>query len=539
MGHDAVIEAARDVFARDGFAGVRLDAVDSAPECFEDDAALRRALVLDSARRTMATAKERVAEATTGLDALEAFIETYGAFCLEHPVDAQISTAMGQPHGKELLDADDAFRAEMVRTMQGTIVVVATKLVEDWGEDLPQGIHPMRLAFTSYAAILGVTTIIGAIGASGERMNAPHEQYIDEIRRTFCSPTAAMAQLSALNDVAGEVAAIRDEATLVARIPELLESSLGLRSGALRSSVEGDAASGTVIETNTITTPVTCRGSVVGVLVAEVDRTLDRRDVSRFETFATLVGLALDNARWVRLIQEEKMASLSKLVAGVAHELNTPLGALISGADVSDKALDRLAEAMESGDHDRAARALAILRENLATTRNASARIDDRVRALRNFARLDEAERKRVDVHDGIDSTLVLLARQLDGVRIERVYGDLPEIDCSPNALNQVFMNLLLNARNAFGEGGGGAITITTDVDGDHVTIAFADDGCGIAPEHIDALFEPGFTAWGVGVGAGLGLSTCQQIVARHGGRIDVATEAGRGSTFTVVIPIA
>jgi signal transduction histidine kinase len=229
------------------------------------------------------------------------------------------------------------------------------------------------------------------------------------------------------------------------------------------------------------------------------------------------------------------MASLSKLVAGVAHELNTPLGALVASADVSDRALDRLSTAIEQGDKSKIVRALEILRSNHETSRRAGARIDERIQGLRNFARLDESEHKRADLHAGIDSTLVVLAQQLEGVTVNKRYGELPEVACSPNQLNQVFMNLLLNAARA--TGGKGTITITTSCDDSVVELVFEDDGMGIAPEHRARIFDPGFTRWDVGVGAGLGLSTCYQIMARHTGHVSVESELGHGSRFTLRLP--
>lgn len=246
----------------------------------------------------------------------------------------------------------------------------------------------------------------------------------------------------------------------------------------------------------------------------------------------------------VQLVQSEKMASLGTLVAGVAHEINTPLGSINSNADVSRRALEivhaylkdpstRPGEALP----ERVAQALTILLEANATTLTATHRIVGIVRSLRNFARLDEAEMKEVDIHEGIESTLTLTYHEFKRrIEIIRDYGNLPNIWCYPNQVNQVFMNILVNAIHAIPEKG--TITITTRGDADNVTVAFTDTGIGIPAENLRRIFDPGFTTKGVGVGTGLGLSIVYRIVAAHDGRVDVSSEVGRGTTFTVTLPI-
>ncbi len=244
-----------------------------------------------------------------------------------------------------------------------------------------------------------------------------------------------------------------------------------------------------------------------------------------------------------QLAQSRKMASLGQLVAGVAHEINTPIGSINGNAGVSKKALGMLRAALDAdagkallaGDK-KLARALQILEENNDSNLIASERIVETVSALRNFARLDESERKRANLHDGIDSTLRLMRHELrHGVEVVKDYGDIPEIACWPNQLNQVFMNLLVNAVQALD--GAGTITITTAVDGDDIVVRVRDTGKGIAPEDIDRIFDPGFTRKGVGVGTGLGLSISYQIMERHRGRIVAESVLGEGTTMTLRIP--
>jgi signal transduction histidine kinase len=130
----------------------------------------------------------------------------------------------------------------------------------------------------------------------------------------------------------------------------------------------------------------------------------------------------------------------------------------------------------------------------------------------------------------------VLLTQQLGDIVIDKQFGELPEVECLPNELNQVFMNLILNAATAMN--GRGTLTISTARDGDNVVLSFRDDGKGIAAADLKRIFDPGYTQWDLGVGTGLGLSTCQRIVSRHGGRIDVDSSPGVGSTFHVRIRI-
>jgi signal transduction histidine kinase len=245
-----------------------------------------------------------------------------------------------------------------------------------------------------------------------------------------------------------------------------------------------------------------------------------------------------------RLVQQAKMASLGQLVAGVAHEINTPLGAVVSNNDLFLRCFARLSQrARELGlaADPVLERDLAAVEELSEVTRTACARITNIVRELRTFARLDEADRKTVDLHEGIESTLVLLAHLTKGrIDVRREYGTLPPIECHPNQLNQVFMNLLVNACHAVEDNGGeGRITIRTSHDArrGRVQVAVADSGVGIPRENLQRIFDPGFTTKGAGVGTGLGLSICYQIVEAHGGEIAVESEPGQGTTFVVSLP--
>lgn len=245
-----------------------------------------------------------------------------------------------------------------------------------------------------------------------------------------------------------------------------------------------------------------------------------------------------------QLVQSEKMAALGNLVAGVAHEINTPLGSIHANADVARRALEIIQNGLRDGScrlspdkKPKIEKAIQILAESNMTTRTATDRIVGIVRSLRNFARLDEAALKEVDLHEGIESTLTLVYHEYKNrVEIVRQFGVLPLVQCFPDQLNQVFMNVLVNAIHAID--GPGTITITTRRDGDRVVLSFADTGVGIAPENVQRIFDPGFTTKGVGVGTGLGLSIVYKIIQAHQGQIDVSSTVGKGTAITITLPI-
>lgn len=240
---------------------------------------------------------------------------------------------------------------------------------------------------------------------------------------------------------------------------------------------------------------------------------------------------------------KEKMASLGSLVAGVAHEVNNPVGAVMSASDVSSRCVDlvrgyiRESAKGDGAEVEKVRKASELMADNNRVISEAARRISDIVKSLKNFARLDEAEFQTVDVHDGIDSTLTLVAHRLKNrITVEKKYGDLPKVPAFPNQLNQVFMNLIVNAADAIE--GEGMISIETTKDERRAYISVADTGAGIAPDHLPHVFDPGFTTKGVGVGTGLGLSISYNIVRKHGGELSVESEPGKGARFTIVLPL-
>lgn len=240
-----------------------------------------------------------------------------------------------------------------------------------------------------------------------------------------------------------------------------------------------------------------------------------------------------------QLVQSEKMAALGMLVAGIAHEINTPVGAIHSMNDTLKGAVRKLRQSLESGasgDTPEASRALGVIDDASRVIDTGTQRVTNIVRRLKSFARLDEAELKTVDLHQGLDDTLALVHHQIKhAIKLTKEYGKLPPVACYPDRLNQVFLNLLVNAQQSIDDKG--EITVSTFEKGEKVYIVIRDNGKGIPKEKLEKIFDPGFTTKGVGVGTGLGLSICYKIMEDHRGEILVDSEEGKGSTFTVVFP--
>ncbi|HEY9282706.1 MAG TPA: ATP-binding protein [Pyrinomonadaceae bacterium] len=301
------------------------------------------------------------------------------------------------------------------------------------------------------------------------------------------------------------------------------------------------------------------------VLLLTVERALERRALLRAARYYKLdlerrnEELGRSKAELQRLqsqiVQSEKMASLGQLAAGVAHELNNPAGFIYGNMEVLEgcaRGIERLLHFYESVPlgAESAARARAVkdeidyehtladLRSIVADCREGAERIRDVVQNLRTFSRLGEAEYKKVDIHDGLESTLRLLARFYNDPRVSLVrdYGALPPVDCYAGQLNQVWLNLLVNAAHAVR--GGGEVRVTTRLEGDRAVVTVSDSGPGIAPEHLPRVFDPFFTTKPVGEGTGLGLSVTYSIVERHGGTVSVRSRPGEGAAFAVSIPV-
>ncbi len=239
-----------------------------------------------------------------------------------------------------------------------------------------------------------------------------------------------------------------------------------------------------------------------------------------------------------QLVQHEKMASLGVLVAGVAHEINNPIGAINSNTSLYKMMISKLQSSELISQSEDLEQIVSKLETVNHTNEIACERIMEIVNSLRSFARLDEADYKQADIHEGIDSTLILLKHKLKNkVEVVKEYGELPIVQCYPNQLNQVFMNILSNAVDAIPDAG--TILIKTLLEGGNILIKIKDNGIGIKPDHVEKIFDPGFTTKGVGVGTGLGLSIVYRIIEKHKGSISVQSEPGKGTEFSIRLPVS
>ena len=262
-------------------------------------------------------------------------------------------------------------------------------------------------------------------------------------------------------------------------------------------------------------------------------------------------------ASQLKILQQEKMASIGQLAAGVAHELNNPMSFISSNLGTLEKYINRLvdfiraqSEALKSVQSDAVLKkmdkkrlevkldyiledARVLLKESL----DGSDRVKTIVRGLNSFSRMDEEEYKKSDINECIESAITIVWNELKyKSKLEKNYGSLPLSMCYPRQMNQVFVNLLINAVNAIVDKG--VIAIKTWHQDGFVWIAVSDTGIGIPGKNLARIFEPFFTTKETGKGTGLGLSITYEIIQRHKGEITVVSEAGKGTTFTIKIPV-
>jgi signal transduction histidine kinase len=270
------------------------------------------------------------------------------------------------------------------------------------------------------------------------------------------------------------------------------------------------------------------------------------------------------------LIQSEKMSSLGQMVAGIAHEVNTPLAYVKSSLEAVRRSVPQLARLAadterllgllstegadeaalaaqfarvralvdELGGADSARSSLQGLERLLQDGLHGIGQIAEVIGNLKNFSRLDRSNVAEFDLHEGIESTIRIGHAQLEKRVLRREFGKIPPISCSPSQINQVILNLLANAAQATREGEG-TITVRTGMrDAAHVAVEVADNGHGIPADVLPKIFDPFFTTKPVGKGTGLGLSICHKIVENHGGRLEVQSKPGLGTRFTMVLPV-
>lgn len=257
-----------------------------------------------------------------------------------------------------------------------------------------------------------------------------------------------------------------------------------------------------------------------------------------------------------QLLQSEKMASIGQLAAGVAHEINNPvgfvnsnlgtLGKYITGmfdviaayeaaeAKIDAGALPEVAKVKKKVDFSYLVEDIPSL---LKESQDGLARVTRIVQDLKDFSHVDESNWQHANLEQGLDSTLNVVANEIKyKAEVVKQYAGLPDVECMPSQLNQVFMNMLMNAAQAIDQKG--IITVRTGSSGDEVWVEVEDTGKGIAPEHLNRIFDPFFTTKPIGKGTGLGLSLSYGIVQKHHGRIEVKSQVGKGSTFRVWLPV-
>ena len=308
---------------------------------------------------------------------------------------------------------------------------------------------------------------------------------------------------------------------------------------------------------------ITREGKYLGMgAVMHLLRAMDERLAKQ----ATELSAALQQlkASQLQLIQSEKMASLGQMVAGVAHEINTPLGYVKNNMEMMEMFFESAHALMKDCDSRVGAllspqtteaelqarlQGVSALKESLAAnnaddlarlftdTHFGIDRIGEIVLNLKNFSRLDRAMVADVDINECLDSSLLLARNVLKNkVEVVRQYGQVPRIACMPSQLNQVFLNLLTNAAQAIEERG--RILVRTEADGEWLRVTVQDTGKGIPAEVLPKIFDPFFTTKAVGQGTGLGLSISYDIVKQHGGEIRVTSQPGKGARFTVQLPL-
>jgi len=295
--------------------------------------------------------------------------------------------------------------------------------------------------------------------------------------------------------------------------------------------------------------------------IEEYSRNLETRVKERTEALVK-ANEELKNAQ-AQLLQTEKLSSLGQLAAGVAHEINNPIGFINSNLrtlgeytkellDIIQR-LEAISMSAKKKDFSSFSEELNELEQKkkrikfdfikndmhklIDESREGTYRVYKIVRDLRDFSRADDADRKFFDIHRSIDSTLNIVWNELKyKAEVVKDYGEIPEVECLPTQLNQVFMNLLVNAAHAIEEKG--QITIRTYAEGENVFVEISDTGCGMSPEIQNKVFDPFFTTKEPGKGTGLGLSIVYNIIKKHNGKITVRSKPGEGTTFRISLPV-
>lgn len=301
----------------------------------------------------------------------------------------------------------------------------------------------------------------------------------------------------------------------------------------------------------------------LGIRIVAANESLERRVAERTSELSDALRHLKESE--AQLIQSEKMSSLGQMVAGVAHEINTPLAYVNNSLSAVNERLPEITGAISNSEKLLALlndpnvqpedlnRQFALVSAQLGQIRQhelltelaglvkdgmyGTAQVAEIVTNLKDFSRLDRSKVSSFNVNDGLNSTLGLARHLLKSIKVDKQFLDVPAITCAPSQVNQVFLNLITNAAQAL-PAQGGQIILSTRPESEGVTVEVADNGSGIPAEVLPKIFDPFFTTKEIGKGTGLGLSISYQIIKDHGGHINVESQTGRGTKFTVWLPL-
>ncbi len=289
----------------------------------------------------------------------------------------------------------------------------------------------------------------------------------------------------------------------------------------------------------------------------EIEQELERSVAESVQMATTLEFVNAElKAAQSQMLQREKMASIGQLAAGVAHEINNPIGFVSSNLRSLDKYLKKLTDYLKILERkikeqapdawqevmpERKKMKVDFLLEDcddlIAESLDGSERVRKIVQNLKTFSRVDQAEAQSADLNECLESTIDIVWNEIKyKSTLEKNLAELPDLYCSPQELSQVFTNILINAAQAIEKDG--LIRICSWLGGDSIFISIQDNGSGIAEENLEKIFEPFFTTKQVGDGTGLGMSISYEIVKKHGGKIVIDSELGKGTTFTIELPL-
>ena len=484
----------------------------------------------------------------------------------------------------ELLSAYDSELAEFVRdgkafaARQNTFAE-SLRTLQDESPLVVKDLRRLNLRLESQNAFSLAIEVI-EFATSGGANSGQLTQRIEELRNSSAIQATAPGKLNAFARAAGDV--IEGRAAAATALQEIRSNRIGENLWTLsneilndnRSTVSRAERAGLLLSVCTVLLLISA-GYVMFRLQASyrelnksnrdlesANNTLEERVTDRTQELSG----AYDDLKesQVQLVQAEKMSSLGELVAGISHEINTPLWYLISNSTVLQERMDLVSEFMEiaekmiaavrshSNVKESVSRGLTDMHHMLSDGMKddideAKNLIQDSIegleeltelaQSLKDFSRLDRARYGEFSVNEGIDKTLLIAKNKLKNkVTVHKHFGDVPAIHCSPSQINQVFLNLLINAADAIEESGD--IVIRTVSKNNKVRISFADTGSGIAPDAMSKIRDPFFTTKEVGKGTGLGLSIVDQIVTSHGGELLIESELDKGTTVTIVLPV-